>query len=225
MTDPLILHSAQALLSAFCSCITRDIYPLSAQSVSEGSKLFGAAILRKSDLSVVIADTNQEGDKVGGSPIWHGETWTIKRFFDIPKEQRPEVKECLFLTTHEPCSLCLSAITWAGFDNFTYMFTYEDTDELFDIRGDLDVFEHVFYRNEGQTAQQATQERAQVRPEYKLRNKYFVALSFAELVATVKNLDDQHAWARKVEEVKRTYGSLSPEYRKNTGVATVIRVE
>jgi hypothetical protein len=103
------------------------------------------------------------------------------------------------------------------------MFTYEDTDELFDIRGDLDVFEHVFHRAEGETAQQASvnRERKQVRPEYKLRNKYFVALSFAELVAAVDGQDERHIWARKVEEVKRRYGSLSPEYRKNKGISEV----
>ncbi|KAJ9654247.1 hypothetical protein H2198_006707 [Neophaeococcomyces mojaviensis] len=222
MTDPLTLHSAASLLTAFCDCITHDIHPVSAKSVAEGSKLFGAAIFRKSDLSLIIADTNQEGEEVGGSPIWHGETWTIKRFFEMPRDTRPDVKECLFLTTHEPCSLCLSAITWAGFDNFTYMFTYEDTDKLFDIRGDLDVFEHVFHLNGGETAQQASSDgsKKQVRPEYKLRNKYFVALSFAELVAAVEDSGKREDWARRVEKVKRTYGSLSPEYRKNTDIGS-----
>lgn len=220
MTDPLSLHPAPALLKAFCNCITYDIHPVSAKSVAEGSKLFGAAILRKSDLSVVIADTNQEGAKVGGSPIWHGETWTIKQFFEFPRDTRPAVKDCLFLTTHEPCSLCLSAITWAGFDSFTYMFTYEDTDQLFDIRGDLDVFEHVFHLKESEKAQVASVDgtKKQVRPEYNLRNKYFVALSFSELVAAVEDPEERRQWAQKVEDVKRSYGSLSPEYRKNMGI-------
>jgi len=53
------------------------------------------------------------------------------------------------------------------------MFTYEDTDELFDIRGNLDVFEHVFHSVEGETAQQASVDgkRKHVRPEYNLRNE------------------------------------------------------
>ena len=188
--------------------------------MAEGSKLFGAAILRKSDLSVVHADTNQEGEKVGGSPLWHGETWCIKQFFEVPPKERPDVKDCLFLTTHEPCSLCLSAITWAGFDNFTYLFTYEDTDELFDINGDLDIFAHVFHLKEDEKAQQARRDRTrkQIRPEYKLRNKYFVALSFAELVAAIEDETERDQWAEKVEETKRNYGMISKEYRKNTGL-------
>ena len=32
-----------------------------------------------------------------------------------------------FLSSHEPCSLCLSAITFSGFDNFYYLFPYEST--------------------------------------------------------------------------------------------------
>lgn len=96
------------------------------------------------------------------------------------------------------------------------MFTYEDTEKLFDGK-DLDVFEHVFHRKEGERAQQASKDGAQrqVRPEYKLRNKYFVALSFAELVAGVDDPAERVQWANKVEEAKGSYGMLSKEYRRN----------
>jgi len=216
MTDPLSLHPPTALLSAFCTCIEKDIHPLSAKAVAAGSKLFGAAILRKSDLSVVYADTNQER----GSPLWHGETWTLKQFFDIPVEDRPDVKDCLFLTTHEPCSLCLSAITWSGFDNFTYMYTYEETHNIFECHGDLDIFQHVFHSKEGESAQQASKDgkQKQVRPQYNLRNQFFVALSFAELVAAISNEKEKDKWADKVEEVKKSYGSLAEAYRRNMGL-------
>ena len=216
MTDPLSLHPPNALLDAFCTCIEKDIHPLSAKAVAAGSKLFGAAILRKSDLSVVYADTNQER----GSPLWHGETWTLKQFFKIPAEDRPAVKDCLFLTTHEPCSLCLSAITWSGFDNFTYMYTYEETHNIFECHGDLDVFQHVFHLKEGESAQQAGKDgkQKQVRPQYNLRNQFFVALSFAELVAAISDEGEKDKWAKKVEEVKESYGSLAEAYRRNMGL-------
>ncbi|KAK8213544.1 hypothetical protein M8818_002846 [Zalaria obscura] len=216
MTDPLTLHPSAALLNAFCTCIEKDIHPLSAAAVAAGSKLFGAAILLKSDLSLVLAETNREGS----SPLWHGETWTLSKFFEIPVDKRPEVKDCLFLTTHEPCSLCLSAITWAGFDNFVYMYTYEETHHVFECRGDLDIFEAVFYANEGETATQASVDgkQKQVRPQYKLRNRYFVARSFAELVAAVEDEGEREAWKEKVEGVKRSYGRLAEAYRRNMGV-------
>ncbi|GAB1215522.1 hypothetical protein ATERTT37_004713 [Aspergillus terreus] len=217
MTDALTLHPPTRLLDALCRCIEEDIHPLSAVAVAAGSKLFGAAILRKSDLSVVYADTNQER----GSPLWHGETWTLKQFFEIPADQRPPVQDCLFLTTHEPCSLCLSAILWSGFDNFIYMYTYEETHHIFECHGDLDIFNDVFNVREGEEARQASVDgtQAQVRPQYKLRSKRLVALSFAELVAAIGDKSEQEQYVAKVEGVKRSYGRLSEAYRRNLGVA------
>jgi tRNA(Arg) A34 adenosine deaminase TadA len=216
MTDALSLHSPTALLDALCTCIDKDIHPLSARAVAAGSKLFGAAILRKSDLSVVYADTNQER----GSPLWHGETWTLKQFFEIPAEQRPQVKDCLFLTTHEPCSLCLSAILWSGFDNFIYMYTYEETHHVFECHGDLDIFNDVFNVCEAETARQASLDGkwAQIRPQYKLRSSRLVALSFAELLAAITDEKIQAEYLTKVEQIKRSYGRLSEAYRRNMGV-------
>lgn len=215
MTDALTLHPATKLLDAFCACIEKDIHPLSAVAVAAGSKLFGAAILLKSDLTVVYADTNQER----GSPLWHGETWTLKQFFEIPAEKRPNVADCLFLTTHEPCSLCLSAIVWSGFDNFIYMYTYEETHNIFECHGDLDIFNNVFNVREGETARQASPDGklSQVRPQYKLRNSMLVALSFAELVAAVQ-VQARDEYVAKVDEVKKSYGRLSEAYRRNMSI-------
>jgi tRNA(Arg) A34 adenosine deaminase TadA len=40
--------------------IATDIIPLTRQSIKLGNKIFGAAILKKSDMSLVIANTNAE---------------------------------------------------------------------------------------------------------------------------------------------------------------------
>ncbi|CRG84129.1 hypothetical protein PISL3812_01456 [Talaromyces islandicus] len=196
MTDARILHPPTVLLDALCSCIEKDIHPLSATAVSHGSKLFGAAILLRSDLSVVHADTNQER----GSPLWHGETWTLKQFFDKPADQRPDVKH--------------------GFDNFVYMYTYEETHHVFECHGDLDIFNDVFNVREGEVARQASLDgvQGQVRPQYKLRSDRLVALSFAELLASIEDGAVQAEYVAKVEEVKKSYGRLSEAYRRNMGV-------
>jgi tRNA(Arg) A34 adenosine deaminase TadA len=55
-------HTAPQLLSAFVSAIKDTIIPLTAKGVAEGAKVFGAAILRKDDLSVVLGATNNEVD-------------------------------------------------------------------------------------------------------------------------------------------------------------------
>ena len=58
-----------ALVSRLLDVIESDIAELTHRGVAGGNKLFGAAILRKSDLSVVIAETNNETE----NPLWHGE--------------------------------------------------------------------------------------------------------------------------------------------------------
>lgn len=129
-----------ALLTRLLDVIELDLAPLSRKRIVEGDKIFGAAILRKDDLSVVVAETNNET----ANPLWHGEIHAIKRFFELPRESRPESRDCLFLATHEPCSLCLSGITWSGFDNFYYLFSYEDTRDTFDIPHDIRILKEVY---------------------------------------------------------------------------------
>ena len=87
------------LIGRLLDVIEHDIAPVTHKGVQKGNKVFGAAILRKSDLSVVIAETNNETD----NPLWHGEMHAIKRFFELPADQRPLTSDCLFLATHEPC--------------------------------------------------------------------------------------------------------------------------
>ncbi len=112
-----------------------DLLPLTEQGVAQGNKVFGAAILRKSDLSLVVAGTDEETLNPLWNPLWHGEISCLNRFWALPK--RPDPKDCLFLSSHEPCSLCLSAITWSGFDNFYYLVSYEDSRDAFKIPHDL----------------------------------------------------------------------------------------
>lgn len=126
-------HPPATLLSALLSTTESSIIPLTRTQVSSGSKLFGAAILARSDLSTVTVATNNER----ASPLLHGEINCIQTFFASPKDGRPQTKDCIFFATHEPCSLCLSGITWAGFNEFYYLFTYEDSRDLFGIPCEL----------------------------------------------------------------------------------------
>jgi tRNA(Arg) A34 adenosine deaminase TadA len=129
-----------SLIDRLFDVIENDIVPKTSEGVTGGNKVFGAALLRKDDLSLVLAETNNEIE----NPLWHGEMHCLKRFYEIPKADRPDTKDCIFLSTHEPCSLCLSAITWAGFDNFYYLFSHEDSRDSFAIPHDLKILKEVF---------------------------------------------------------------------------------
>jgi len=136
MAHPDQLRSLTRLLDV----IEQDVVPLTRAGVAAGNKLFGAAILRRSDLSLVLAETNNEME----NPLWHGEIHAIKRFHELPRDRRPAPGDCLFLATHEPCSLCLSGITWAGFDNFSYLFSHQDSADAFAIPYDIAILRGVY---------------------------------------------------------------------------------
>ncbi len=167
--------------------IEGDIVPLTARGVSIGCKVFGAAVLRKDDLSLVVAGTNHEAF----SPLWHGEVYTIKLFYEL--QGHPDPSDCLFLSTHEPCSMCTSALAWAGFGEIYYFFGYEQTQDDFNIPHDLRMLREVF----GCAAPSRD-------------NIYFKSRSLIEMA---EGLDDQARARDRIARVKETYAGLSAVYQ------------
>ncbi|KAH9920450.1 CMP/dCMP deaminase [Fomitopsis serialis] len=199
---------AAQLLERLLTCISDDIVPLTARRIADGrGKVFGAAILRKSDLSLVIAECNIDVE----CPLWHGETYCIKRFYDLPPTERPSPKDCFFLTTHEPCSLCLSAITWSGFDNFYYFFTHEESRDNFDDPYDMKVIQSVFKTPvEGEPNE--TRERHAL---YNRKNEFFEAISLDGLLGDVEDAYSRERLAKKMTGLRVAYVDLVEKQRKN----------
>ena len=182
-----------SLIDRLFDVIENDIVPRTAAGVAKGNKLFGAAILKKADRSLVIAETNNEME----NPLWHGEVHCLKCFYEMPKAKRPDTGDCLFLATHEPCTLCLSAITWAGFDNFYYLFSHEDSRDSFAIPHDLRILKEVFTLEPG---------------GYNAENAYWKSFSLRRLV---RELPDGERAAReaRIARIAARYDELSAGYQ------------
>src|SRR5262245_59828120 len=181
------------LIERLFDVIENDIVPKTAEGVQIGNKLFGAAILRKNDLSLVLAETNNEVE----NPLWHGEVHCLKRFYEMPKAMRPDTKDAIFLATHEPCSLCLSAITWTGFDNFYYLFSHEDSRDSFAIPHDLKILKEVFTLDPG---------------GYRAENAYWKSFSIRRLV---RELPEAERWRleARIAKIAAIYDELSAAYQ------------
>ena len=175
--------------------IELDILPLTEQGVAGGNKVFGAALLTKADLGLVIAGTNDETD----NPLWHGEINTLRQFYEMP--ERPPTRDLIFLTTHEPCTLCMSAITWAGFDNYYYFYSHEDSRDAFAIPHDLKILKEVFGLEPG---------------GYRRTNEFWTAYAINDLI------DDEPEPLRtqlteQRERIRGRYDALSALYQESKG--------
>ncbi|EFC91852.1 CMP/dCMP deaminase zinc-binding [Dethiosulfovibrio peptidovorans DSM 11002] len=183
---------ADVIFNRMLDVIERDVVPLTRKGVEEGHKVFGAAILKKDDLSLVVAGTNHELE----CPLWHGEVYTIKKFYEM--SNRPDPKDCVFLSTHEPCSMCLSAIAWAGFPEFYFLFSYDDTKNAFSIPHDIKMLKEVF------ECDAPTRE-----------NSFYRAHPLMDMVP---DLDDPDDAKERISRIQCEYDSMSSLYqsRKDT---------
>ena len=185
------MHDNSTLAIRLLEVIEHDILPLTKSGVAAGNKIFGAGLLHKESLDTYLAETNNEMD----NPLWHGEMHLLKRFYEIPANERPQTNDLIFLSTHEPCSLCLSAITWCGFDNFYYFFSYQDSRDEFAIPHDLKILKEVF----GQES-------------YCSQNEFWNSHSVYDLIAAS---DKAATLQTQATEIKEQYAELSSQYQKS----------
>ena len=173
--------------------ILNEIIPETKISISNGNKIFGAAILSKKDFTTICVGTNNEIN----NPLFHGEISVLNKFYSISTDKRPLSKDCIFLSTHEPCSLCLSAITWSGFDNFYYFFPYSDTENKFKIPHDLNILKEVFGITKG---------------NYNKKNIYWKSYSIIENVNLLDNHEKSYL-LKNMKKISEIYDNLSKSYQ------------
>ena len=173
--------------------ILLDLLPLTKIEIKKGNKIFGAIILNKEDYSTIVVGTNNETI----NPLYHGEISSINHFFSNKVTVDP--RDCLFISSHEPCSLCLSAITWSGFDNFIFLFPYADTKNSFNIPHDLKILEEVFNIKKG---------------KYNPNNQYWKSYSIIKEISKLP-IETRNLLNKKIKKIKEIYMNLSILYQKN----------
>lgn len=193
--DPTLIHR-------LIEVIEQDIIPLTREGVQSGNKIFGAAMLKKSDLSTILAATNNEIE----NPLWHGEIHAMKNYYDMvnaDESKRVDPKDKIFLSTHEPCTLCSSAIAWGGYDNYYYLFSHEDSRDAFSIGHDLNILKQVFKQEPGGYARQ---------------NDYWSAYSVVDLVENCQGAVRQ-GFVDRMDRIRAIYDELSDVYQARKGEA------
>jgi len=186
------------LINRLLTLMETEIIPLTQKGVRAGNKVFGAAMLNKSDLSTVMVGTNHETE----NPLWHGEVYTINQYYEMvngDESKRVDPNNILFFATHEPCTLCSSAITWSGFDNIYYLFSHEDSRDAFHMGHDLKILKEVFKHDPGGYARQ---------------NSYWTAFSVMDLI---NNCDPttRAGFLKRVNRIKQIYAEMSELYQAN----------
>jgi tRNA(Arg) A34 adenosine deaminase TadA len=179
--------------SRLLDLILKEIIPLTYKNVEKGNKVFGGAIVSKVDLTTICIGVNNEII----NPLLHGEISTINNFFKKNKKINPI--DCIFVSTHEPCSLCLSAITWAGFNNFYYFFPYEDTKDKFNIPHDLNILSQVFNIAEG---------------KYNDSNFYWKSFSILNEINKLPS-NKRKTLKFKINQIYKKYEDLSLKYQES----------
>lgn len=189
-----------AFLDRVLGVIENEVVPLTREGAAKGNKLFGGAILNKSDLSTVVVATNTETE----NPLLHGEITAINAFYAIPKGQRPPAADTIFIATHEPCPLCLSGISWGGFDNFFYLFSYEDSRDAFGIPHDIRMLDTVFRCPDG---------------SYNEKNSYWSAWGLPAMVAGLTG-GERTPLEERIAALRETYDGISDIYQAQKAAGT-----
>jgi len=171
--------------------IEDEILSKTTGGVSSGNKVFGAAVL-KEDFSLDYAETNAETV----CPIFHGEVHCIYQWSKrTPANLRgPIAQKSVFLSTHEPCMMCISSIVWAGFRKVYYFFPYSKTTEQ-GIPHDIQTMHELWGV-----------------PTYRKQNKYCSTACLIELIDKLEEGEEKDELKAIEKRLTGVYDSLSEKY-------------
>ena len=122
----------------------------------------------------------------------------MKEFWQMHKPFRIDPKDAIFFATHEPCPYCMAAITWNGFDNFYFLFSYEDSKKSFKIPYDLKILKDVFKLGPG---------------GYSHENSFWTAYNIKDMVKNCP-ADKKAKLEARIKKIAAKYDKMSADYQK-----------
>ena len=196
MTAKPIIKVTEKDLKRFLEVIEKEIFPLTKTSVEElGNKWFGAAVLEQTNLKTLYAGTNHELD----CPLYHGEVYVIDQWArqTAAAERGRIAASAIFLSTHEPCCMCISSIVWTGFQKIVYLFPYETTSDQ-GIPYDLDIMHELWGVQ-----------------SYRRRNKFCATACIMDLIREVQNEKAKRELENTCDRLTKMYKDISNKYHEN----------
>uniref|UniRef100_A0A0G4G6S1 CMP/dCMP-type deaminase domain-containing protein n=1 Tax=Chromera velia CCMP2878 TaxID=1169474 RepID=A0A0G4G6S1_9ALVE len=188
------LTASVSELRRMLAVIETEILPRTKKQVeTAGDKVFGAAVLDES-FKTVLAETNHETL----CPLYHGEVYTIQQWAGI-KTKKPSARDSIFLSTHEPCCMCISSIVWSGFRKCFYLFPYETTRDQ-GIPHDLKIM-HELWRVE----------------RYAERNEFCSTAGLLSLIEDLQEGPEKKELQETARRITQTYDELSKKYHGEKG--------
>ena len=178
-------------LTRMLDVIEKEVLPKTEQGVKDGNKVFGAAVLG-SNWETVHADTNSETT----CPLFHGEVKLIYEWSKlVPANERgPAAQSSIFLSTHEPCCMCISSILWAGFTKVYYFFPYSITSAQ-GIPHDINTMHELWGVD-----------------SYRKRNKYISTACIMDLIDQLDDEESKTTLKAKQQRLMDAYDQLSNKY-------------
>ena len=183
------LQASPSEIKRFLEVIQQNILPKTRGGVDLGNKVFGAAVLSSDLKSVVLADTNSEIS----CPIFHGEVKVIYEWSKLiePSKRGPAAQSSIFLSTHEPCCMCISAILWAGFTKVFYFFPYESTTSQ-GIPHDINTMHELWGVN-----------------SYRKQNKFLSTACIMDLIDNLGDGKEKEESKAMKDDIIKSYDELS----------------
>mmetsp|Transcript_40270 Transcript_40270/g.61088 ORF Transcript_40270/g.61088 Transcript_40270/m.61088 type:complete len:231 (-) Transcript_40270:613-1305(-) len=192
-----ILSASPHEIRQMLQVIQNDILPKTRDGVANGNKVFGAAILNP-NFKCVCADTNAEATM---GPLFHGEIKCIYAWSkQTPPQQRgPVAQSSIFLSTHEPCCMCISSIVWSGFTKVYYLFPYAITTKQ-GIPHDVNTMHELWGVN-----------------TYRKQNKYCSTGCIVDLIESLPDEDEKKDLDQLCKSIMDEYEKLSRKYHSEKG--------